>query len=441
MKLYELVTLTYGTKPASYIAVKCVQQLAKDEGKRFPWAAKVVQEDFYMDDLLTGAMTVEELMELKHQLIELLKLGGFELHKWGSNAKVLNEGGTLNLAEFIEHEGGRESKLLGIAWSPKEDKLHFRTPARGNDGRVTKRTILSEIAQLFDPLGLMGSVTTFAKILMQSLWVSKVGWDDVVPMSIQNSWLLFRSQLTGLNYIEIPRLMMSYGVNQARLHGFCDASEKAYGACIYLVSGDSEQGISSTLMCSKSRVAPLKAVSLPRLELCGATLLVRLMNKVTEALATEVLERHYWTDSRIVLAWIGSSSRRWQTFVANRVGEIQNSSSSNEWHHVSSRDNPADLISRGVTPAQLNNSAIWWEGPRWLKVKNDFAKTDGLDVVLDSVPEERKKALTAISLVDNPAIDFIRFSSYFKLLRVMAYMLRFVGKFKKLNISYKEKDM
>ncbi|XP_011858180.1 PREDICTED: uncharacterized protein LOC105555749 [Vollenhovia emeryi] len=177
-------------------------------------------------------------------------------------------------------------------------------------------------------------------------------------------------------------------------------------------------------------------MSLPRLELCGAALLVRLMNKVVEALKIEIEERHYWTDSKIVLAWIGAPSRRWQTFVANRVSEIQSSSSSGEWHHVKSRDNPADLISRGSTPMFLNESTLWWEGPPWLKTASQFRDAETLDVSLNCVPEQRRRVPVAIALVTATVVEFERFSSYPRLLRVLAYVLRFVNKLRKDESVY-----
>ena len=167
-------------------------------------------------------------------------------------------------------------------------------------------------------------------------------------MDIFKSWHQIRSQLKVLNTLEIPRSLISESTDlQIQIHGFCDASEKAYGACVYLRRKDIQNNINVTLICSKSRVAPLKSLSLPRLELCGATLLMNLMNRVLTSLNVKVQKKYFWTDSKIVLAWINSPAHKWQVFVANRVSEIQNSSLPSEWQHVGSKDNPADLISRG----------------------------------------------------------------------------------------------
>lgn len=187
--------------------------------------------------------------------------------------------------------------------------------------------MLSEVSRLFDPLGLVGPVITFAKIfwdLIQSLWAYNIGWDDSIPMNIHKSWSLFKSQLSLLETLSIPRAVASgEGFVQMSLHGFSDASEQAYGACVYIVNSDMSS--TASLLCSKSRVAPLKALSLPRLQLCGAVLLTRLMEKVIANLDLKVCAKYYWTDSRIALAWIGSPAKRWQNFVANRIGEIQSS--------------------------------------------------------------------------------------------------------------------
>ncbi|XP_029680837.1 uncharacterized protein LOC115246263 [Formica exsecta] len=317
VEAFELVTVTYGTKQASFLAVRCLQQLAEMEEANFPVAAEVIRRDFYMDDLLTGANTVRELTQLKKKITELLLKGGFELHKWITN--VLNISDNIQMPNIsIDIDKEPQSKLLGILWNPYKDTFHYETTMSWDDGRVTKRAMLSQNVQ----------------------------WDESVPMDIHKAWLIIKSQLKLLNTMEIPRLILSDSPDlQIQAHGFCDASEKTYGACIFL-RGKDHKNITVSLICSKSRVAPLKALSLPWLELCGATLLINLMNRVLTSL--------------------------------------------NVQQHVSSKKNPADLISRGTTPEHLKHSSLWWEGPHWLKMNENTWPIEGEELQIENVPEKRE---------------------------------------------------
>jgi len=192
---FELLTVTYGTKPASFLAVKCLHRLAELERERFPIAATAVLTDFYMDDLISGSETLQGIEELKNQMIKLLASGGFELHKWKSNITSQSSETTKAYDSQVDFFKEEESKLLGILWDSNRDILCYRSPNLKLEGKVTKRVILSEVSRLFDPLGLVGPIVTAAKILIQSLWVCKIGWDDPVPMSVYKAWHQIKSQL------------------------------------------------------------------------------------------------------------------------------------------------------------------------------------------------------------------------------------------------------
>ncbi|GFT37665.1 integrase_H2C2 domain-containing protein [Trichonephila clavipes] len=193
----------------------------------------------------------------------------------------------------------------------------------------TKRMVLSTIARIFDPLGLLGPIITWAKIFMQRLWLLELGWSDELPFKEQKEWRRFIDSLKAVNNISIDRCIVIHTVESIKLHAFSDASEKAYGSSIYLKSISALGEVKVCLVTSESRVSPLKQISIPRLELCGAVLAAKLMKKVKEALNLQITAVHFWSDSTIVISWIHRESRELKTFVANRVSKI---------HQLSSRD-------------------------------------------------------------------------------------------------------
>jgi len=219
--------------------------------------------------------------------------------------------------------------------------------------------MISAISRIFDPLGLLGPVTLVAKTLIQKLWQLNLDWDEAVSMSIHTSWLQLQTQLHALINFKIPRQVTICNALNIQIHGFSDASETAYGACIYIRTTDQYGRHSSQLLCSKSGVAPLRSITLSRLELCGALLLTQLMEKVSNSLRLQPQRINYWTDSTIVLHWIKSVNKRWNIFVANRISEIHRLSSTEQWYHVRTEFNPADHISRGLLPSSLIDSKLW----------------------------------------------------------------------------------
>ncbi|GFS67921.1 integrase catalytic domain-containing protein [Trichonephila clavipes] len=321
IKTYELTTVTYGTVSAPYLATRTLKQLAMDEANNFPLAAPVVLSDCYMDDILSGSESIEEVIELQHQLIEMFKTAGMHLHKWCGNLPEI----TSNLQEYAFLESD-ETKALGIIWNPKLDCFLFRIEQQ-RPTSFTKRMVLSTIARIFDHLGLLGPIITWAKIFMQRLWLLELGWSDELPFKEEKEWRRFIDSLKAVNNISIDRCIVIHRAESIELHAFSDASEKAYGSSIYLKSISALGEVKVCLVTSKSRVSPLKQISIPRLELCGAVLAAKLMKKVKEALNLHITAVHFWSDSTIVISWIHRESRELKTFVANRVSKIHQLSS------------------------------------------------------------------------------------------------------------------
>lgn len=228
-----------------------------------------------------------------------------------------------------------------------------------------------------------------------------------------------------MNCVKVPRWLGPHPTVQFReLHGFADASEKAYAAVIYLRTVDARGEVRTQLLTAKTKVAPLHRVTLPHLELYAATLLSRLMAWTRETLELEGVAAHLWSDSTVTLDWIRGHPSRWKTYVANRVSEIQLAAPDAYWHHVSGQDNPADCASRGLPPRQLPAYTLWWKGPDWLTGDPHW-----------NTPTPRTGELTELearssvhgTTCEEPASGeylLTRYSSLSKLLRVTAWCRR-----------------
>jgi hypothetical protein len=254
---------------------------------------------------------------------------------------------------------------LGLHWNTASDEFLFKVKMEEPVGVLTKRGLLSEISKIFDPMGWLAPAIVLTKILMQDVWKEKTTWDDPPPIHIQNRWQSFKLNLKKIEEVRIPRCLSLLNAKY-ELHGFSDASEKAYAAVIYVRAIPPEGEITVSLITAKSKVAPVKTVSIPRLELCGSLLLAELMEAVQDDLPCKFENVNAWTDSTVVLAWLGYCPSKLKTFCANRVSKIQEILPRSQWRHVPGIENPADCASRGVLPEDLITHPLWWNGPAWL---------------------------------------------------------------------------
>ncbi|XP_065089199.1 uncharacterized protein LOC135710528 [Ochlerotatus camptorhynchus] len=430
IKVMELLTVTYGTSPASFLAVRSMVQLAREEKANFPAAAEAILEDCYMDDILSGAPTLASAKQLRSDIEELMMKGKFPIRKWCTNDDEILEGVPDQDREKlvrIGDSGTNEAiRALGVLWDPRCDQfLFWRSPeVMQPDVKVTKRYVLSQIAKLFDPLGLISPVIVLAKSIMQQLWADGLGWDETLEGELLSRWVTLHQSLVQLNEIRIPRCVMAPGAQRIEIHGFSDASCTAYGACVYLRCVQENGAVSVRLLCSKSRIAPLRRLTIPRLELCAAVVLAKLVSVVIPILKTEFHDIKLWSDSQIVLAWIKKNPDQLQVYVRNRVLDINKLTSAYEWKYVRSENNPADLVSRGCYPGVLHRSDMWWNGPLFLQdVNYDIQETP---VIQDEeLPEMRQVQVCnpAVDVEDDPVFE--RCGSFSKLQRVLAQVVRF----------------
>lgn len=427
---YRILRVTFGTASAPYLAVRALQQVAYDEGEDNTAAVKSIIEDFYMDDLMTGCDTVEECLKMKNTVSNILKRGGFELQKWVSNSKEFMETigkGSEKEKVKLEIGVGKETeviqKVLGLTWNSGTDEFEYSVQLPPVETPITKRKVISDISRLFDPLGWIAPTIIASKIFIQKLWMSGIDWDQELPPHLLQEWLTYRSDLNRLTKFRIPRwIHTSADDNEVELHGFSDASNDAYAAVVYVRIHDKDNGVHVNLITSKTKVSPIKQVSIPRLELCGAQLLAKLLLEVSETLDIPKEKIHAWTDSSVVLAWLSSHPSRWKTFVANRVSDILTMLDRNQWSHVRSKENPADCATRYFKDNV--NLSLWKQGPSWLSEVNiNYSPQEESQ---DTKIEEKKKMVFHIE--QNVGADeefFIRFSTLRRLVRASAYLRRY----------------
>ncbi|XP_058817398.1 uncharacterized protein LOC131680706 [Topomyia yanbarensis] len=418
----------------------CLKQLADDERAEFPIAAKIVKNDFYMDDVLSGADELHDALECQEQLISLLNRGGFQLHKWCANAPQLLQKIPETYREIqvpIEDRSSNEViKTLGLLWDPHNDVFLFSIRVNHEDRDYhTIRTVLSDTAKIYDPLGFLGPVTIRAKVFIQELWANNVNWDEHLTEEQETRWRQFKDELQNINEVRISRRSIGDKSVAFEIHGFSDASKRAYGACVYLRSLKADNTSEMHLLSSKTRVAPLpkkpgskrgsKPFTIPRAELCGALLLAKLVTTMIESMKLQLNAVTLWCDSQIVLCWLNKSPANLEVFVGNKVREINQLTAHYKWQYINSKENPADLASRGVNALELMKSALWWHGPSTIQNTSDINSQS--ELVHTSVEELRDSVHANVSLQDCPNELLTRYSDFRKLQRVFAYAIRFIN--------------
>lgn len=434
IRTFQLNTVTYGTASAPYQAIAAVTALAKKE-EILRIGAAVIESSLYVDDMMTGGETDAEVIQIYSEVKTLLPKGCFHIRKFQTNSAIV-------MAQIPEEERGTSIrvgnndviKTLGLNWNPTPDTFTYYYEEE-KCVKETKRSVLSKASRLFDPLGLLQPVTIRAKILIQQLWALKSDWDEPLTQAEFTAWQLLEEDFHRVEDISIPRYVLGGPkISDVQLHGFADASMKAYAAAVYVRTISDEGSTTVQLLMAKTRVAPLKTVSIARLELCATLLLAELFVKIKEAMPIVASRTYCWTDSMTVLKWVTGSPHLWETFVANRVTKIQELTATYEHRHVPGKMNPADLASRGVDVEQLTPDSIWFVGPPFLC--QDESIWPAISELPDEVPETKAKmALTAIS--DPDLVTSCKYQSWTQLRRIFGYVNRFLFKTgRHLNTTY-----
>ena len=304
---YEFSRVVFGKNSAPMEAQFVAQENARKYQDRYPLAAETVLKSTYMDDSIDSAENEDDGVELYHQLKELWGKANMEARKWVSNSpKVIAAIPEEDRAREVTINNGQSpiSKTLGIAWSSLEDVFKIPT-TEVSRLQITKRNILRKIATIFDPLGFISPFIVIAKILLQELWARGYGWDDEIRDEIARRIEKWFDQLTNLGTLMIPRCLRdAKPIISKQIITFVDASREAYGTSVYIRHEYEGNQVTCRLVTSKTKVAPLTPTTIPRLELMGAVLGLRLTQSIIQVLEIPMQEVTFYLDSNDVLWWI-----------------------------------------------------------------------------------------------------------------------------------------
>lgn len=382
--------------------------------------AKLLKDNLYVDDLICGAQTTQEAVESVNEIKTIFSEANMNIRKWRTNCKWTRE--------LIKGDPVSDVNVLGVKWTLDDDSLqaHIKVKQYSDNVKVTKRIILSSIGQIFDPLGYVSPFVMMLKIIFQGLWVKGFEWDEELPLKIQDNWKKWINEAKAGHVFKHQRkLYTNNNYLFQQLHVFCDASQVGYAAVAYLrvVYGDHTE---VKFVMSRARLAPLKKVTIPRLELLAAVMGVHLAKYITENLHIDIKTTIFWTDARNVLYWIKDHSGNWKQFVTNRIQKIQSVVCPNQWKYVPGPDNPADVPSRGMLLSKLIKCCEWKNGPQWLKLDEDQWP---IQKQLEVEPKERKTNLVINTMIIDiktlkPLFKLESFSNLNRVLRVTAYVFR-----------------
>ena len=438
--IYEMNCLVFGDKCSPCEANIAVIRTTEDNQGHWPEASARVRRDIFVDDFYTSCNDVPQAVDMRADVTSLMAEGGFPMRKWfSSSAEVL---ATIPEAErSISDESLEQGELpsgraLGTRWDAQSDTLGLAyAHVESLNTPPTKRGVLAKLASLYDPLGWSSPFTVRAKIILQRTWARGLDWGMALPTDIASEWSKWELELVALKLFAVPRYIYSLSSKTLtrELVVFCDASEDAYAAVAYMRAVLMDGEVICHLIMAKTRLKPLKTISIPRGELMGCQLAVRVAKTICKELDFSMRQVIYLSDSTTAIWWIHGEPRNFRPFVANRVAEETSESDPGQWHHIRTNLNIADIATRGAAAQNLQPESDWINGPDFLKSDKTDWPTDDIScsAPLASEMEMKKKVLRVE--VPVPGLDPAAYSSWLRLVRVTAWILQFCHNLRKID--------
>ncbi|XP_043069570.2 uncharacterized protein [Drosophila bipectinata] len=431
---YVMRAMTFGISCAPFIAHFVRDKNAETHQEEFPLALNAIQRAHYVDDFIDSMRNEQEAIQITREVIEVHRRGGFEIRNWSSNSEEVLESlqdngnvGTQKPVDFCATE-----KILSMFWDPHNDMFKFickfarlKRDVLAENVVPTKREVLQVLMSIFDPLGFLSCQTIGLKILLQCIWRQKIEWDQELPEKILEEWHQWKTILQDIRTFEVPRCFSPPTSEpcQIGLHTFVDASEQAYSAVCYLrVATDDRVGVS--LVMAKSKVAPLKPLSIPYMELQAAVMGARLAQNVMSTRNQRIDNATYWSDSKTVLQWLTMDPRNFHQFVMHRVAEILETTLVEQWRWIPLKLNVADGATKVTGQTQKET---WITGPEFLKTDASHWPISKKQESINDTSEIRKHVMTthSKSVIMFNAHDF---SNWRRLYRAGALVLLFIDR-------------
>ncbi|XP_028391897.1 uncharacterized protein LOC114516570 [Dendronephthya gigantea] len=411
---YHMTVHLFGNTSSPSVAMFGLRKTADDGEEKFGQVAKeFVKNDFYVDDGLTSCSTSKEAIDLIKNSQSMLATANLRLHKIASNSTQVMEAIPLedraeSLRDLDLYRDPLPSQLsLGIVWNLQKDTISFRISLP--EKPFTRRGVLAVINSIYDPLGLAILVTLTGRLLLRHLTTSiianpSLGWDDPLPISLQRKWQNWKESLAILAETYVPRCFLQEKTSQikkAEIHAFSDGSDLAIGIAVYLKLTNQSGEIKVSLVFAQAKLAPKRATTIPRLELCAAVLAVKAVKWITHELKIKIDEIFFHTDSKVVLGYLQNESKRIYVYVANKIQVIRTGSDPSQWHYVKSSENPADMATRGKPAKDLLDS-IWFTGPHFLRNSSfsepSLAEIDPMEYDVSSNDPEVRTQVTRFTV-------------------------------------------
>ncbi|CAM1298626.1 Uncharacterised protein r2_g835 [Pycnogonum litorale] len=391
--------------------------------------ARKILRNIYVDNIISGCSTVEEACQFYEESKGIFKEISMNVREWNTNSPPCR-----NHIPDCDRNTDTHVKVLGLTWNRDDDNLYVKNPQKKEVH--TKRGVLQIIASIFDPCGYVSPVILQAKVFLQNLWQKDLDWDDPLPEAKLYEWRKIVEDLYNISEIAIPRHITSDSKNEYELLCFCDASALAYTAVIYLRQPGTGK---TTLIFSKTRLAPKNKLTIPRLELMAVLIGVKALQYLEKELDFPHVRRILWTDSQCVMKWL-ITKRSLSKFVENRIETIKEVGNIN-YRYVSTKDNPADLPSRGC---KSENGPEWLttperEWPTWNvpEIKNENLEAFNKEVRKPKPKSHCETLIThdSVGQRSEMLINVSKYSSLTKLLRITALMFKYIKKCRRENVN------